>query len=85
MVECFCEDWISGMSRIVDRIDFESYTGSTFRYCPWCGESLSNVDETVKELDELRKENTRIDRDIALLQEASTALLERAKKLKEKK
>ena len=46
--ECSCEDWKESMPQIIGAQMFEwthggKYTGTPFRFCPWCGKELKEV------------------------------------------
>ena len=43
----YCNEWHTNMSQIIDAQKFcdnqaagPKYTGSKFKYCPWCGKEL---------------------------------------------
>jgi hypothetical protein len=51
-VHCDCEEWQIGFPQIVSaqamsalRVASIKYTGSKFRFCPWCGKSCVEAEE----------------------------------------
>ena len=90
-VECFCDEWKTGMEQIVGaqvflstRAGYTPYTGATFRYCPWCGEAVHNIVEKDKTFKEIEEELKVIDKEVDTLQRESIKLLKHVKNVKEK-
>ena len=50
MLSCKCDEWSDAMIQIVeaqiwrDKKGFP-YTGKQFKYCPWCGKLLQNLEK----------------------------------------
>jgi hypothetical protein len=58
MKNCNCQNWLVGIKSILAQSSIASihmtpYTGTTFKYCPWCAKEL--LSESATESSEVQK------------------------------